>query len=231
MERGDGADSRDPAFSDPRDAAFARALLENVAHASRLSNTLPSNAQRSWANSFPEYSAAMNGLGNRLGGMMQGFVEQQNPGGAAAESRPPASYGNVDNVSDRFESVVDLSDRLLERVESDLDRQQHGVARASAEIALGETLETPQRRPPHPGPGLTPSGMSSGGGNSTLRPQNRWREEVRAQPRTRPAAMASAQRGCEDAMTASSTSSRRARPSPLFRRVTPFSPPRPFLPA
>ena len=77
--------------------------------ATQISNALPTSDDHDFATSFPAYASAMTGFGERLNGLLQGFMDQQQP---AASER----YRTVDDDADRFEMIVDLSDRLLERV-------------------------------------------------------------------------------------------------------------------
>ena len=137
-----------------------------------MSNAMPSDVQRNYANSFPGYSASMMNLGGRLTGMMQGFADQQ--AGVTGMSAP--GFAGPEDVSERFESVVDLSDRMLERVEMDLDRARahpSGLAAASAAAALpsgSATMQTPARR--------TGASQPVAAAGVAAKPQHRWRDEV-----------------------------------------------------
>ena len=109
--------SSHPPGSQPPEAQtpdFARSLFQSLVDGTKASNTLPAAADHEYASTFPPFSSAMDGLGERLSGMVQGLMEHQ-------PQQPPERYGALDDVSDRFESVVDLSDRLLERVDVSLD--------------------------------------------------------------------------------------------------------------
>ena len=154
----------DPECADPNDPEYAKALLERLVRGTRLSNAMPADIQHDYAATFPGYQAAMAGMGARLTGMMQGFVDQQGSCSAAV----PA--GSMDDVSTRFDTVVELSDRLLDRVDADLDRHRGGagVWPTAGGPALGASLQAPHR--PQAG-----AALSAG---SATRPQLRWREEV-----------------------------------------------------
>ena len=60
----------------PQDPAFTRGLLEDLVRGTRMSNALPSEDARGFADSFPAFNNSVSNLGPRLEGMMQGFVGQ-----------------------------------------------------------------------------------------------------------------------------------------------------------
>ena len=96
--------SHDGEVTDP---AFTRALLESLHSATRMSNSLPASDAH-FATSFPGMQGNLTGLGNRLTGMMQGFVDQHGgpSHGHAGGGLPPSS---TDDVADHFDTVVDLT--------------------------------------------------------------------------------------------------------------------------
>ena len=160
-------DRTDPEYAYPNDPEYAKALLERLVRGTRLSNAMPTDIQHDYAATFPGYQAAMAGMGTRLTGMMQGFVEQQGVTGGCNTAVPA---GSMDDVSTRFDTVVELSDRLLDRVDADLDRHRGGAGPAGSAAALGAPLQASHR--PQAG-----AALSAG---SATRPQLRWREEVEA---------------------------------------------------
>ena len=103
--------------NDPRTPAFTRDLLQGLVRGVGLSNALPSEDARELATSFPQFQQNVGQINTRLTGMMHGFVEQH--GGPLPGGQPPMP---IDDVSDRFDTVVDLTDRMLERVDGDLER-------------------------------------------------------------------------------------------------------------
>ena len=131
----------DPA-QDPTDPAYAKNLFESLVRGTKMSNAVPSTEKHDYASSFPQYSAAMGNIGNRLNGLIGGLVDQHStllpqPGG---HQQPPMNgAGGVDEVSSRFENVVDLSERLLESVDADLDRAR-GISHA---VEMGPPPATP----------------------------------------------------------------------------------------
>ena len=167
------------------DPDFTRALLADLVRGTRMSNALPSEDTRDFANaSFPAFQTNVAGLGPRLTGMMQGFVDQHTAGGPTNPSL------GIDDVSERFDSIVDLTDRMLERVDGDLER--HNAARAHGlEQAMGggalqmvgglpgqsqqQQQQQQQRRPP--AAAMSAPAHSSA---SIKKPQHRWFSEVRA---------------------------------------------------
>ena len=114
---------------DLTDPSFTRGLLDDLVRGTRMSNNLPGEDQRDFANSFPAFAQGVNGANQRLAGMMSGFVAQH--GGAPAQG-PAGPFGALEDVSDRFDSIVGLTDRMLERVDGDLERH------AAANILLKE---------------------------------------------------------------------------------------------
>ena len=167
----------------PREEAgpeFARGLFDSLVLGTRLGNELPTAEQRGYAETFPPFNQAMALSGGQLSGMISGFMGQQ------AQQAAAERFGQLEDASDRFESVVGLSDRLLERVDSDLDAarglKNHAVVDAAgaggggggalsctASAASAPQQQTPARRP------AAASAMSAG---SAARPQMRWRGEV-----------------------------------------------------
>ena len=156
-----------------------------------MSNQLPGDAQRDYANTFPAFQGQMQSMGQRVGGMLQGFIDQHAPQGGSSTGQ--AGFGALpggpdDDMSDRFDSIVDLTDRMLERVDADLDRhnalggssQQHMLG---SSMAGGRPHQHQLQRMQQGGTGPASSGgdssmpasaMSAGG----VKPQNRWRSEV-----------------------------------------------------
>ena len=184
----------EPGEEDPTDPAYAKVLLEHLVQGTRLSNSMPVDSQHDYAASFPGYNTTMSGIGSRLTGMIQGFVHQQDatigPSGHGAE-------GGMEDVSARFDSVVELSDHLLERVDADLERfaSEHEaglLTKGQAGPGLGMQSFTQQ------------SGSHVGGAHPQPRavaskPQHRWRDEVTAHYTT-PEKNACMMRWCEPAM-------------------------------
>ena len=91
----------------PATPEFTSALLQSLVEGTRASNELAAADQHSFASTYPAYAATVKGLGERLTALLQALMQQQQ-GSAAAES-----FNGMDD-DDRFEAVVDLSDRLLE---------------------------------------------------------------------------------------------------------------------
>ena len=160
------------------DPAFARALLGHLVGGTRTSNQLPPSDD--YAAAFPAYNGSMAGMGSRLNGMMQGFMDQHQVPGAAGAA--------VDDVSARFDSVVELSDRLLDRVDHDLARQEAMQLAAEQQRTFGHGAgggagllqQTPGR---HAVPAAATALPGSGSGavptmSATNKPQHRWRDEV-----------------------------------------------------
>ena len=173
-----------------------------------MSNALPSDAQRDYANTFPAFQNQMQGMGQRLGGMLNGFVNQHAP-----HAQQPGQ-GADDDMSDRFDSIVDLTDRMLERVDADLDRHQAlahsgpaagGSQQQQQQLAHGGSVPVAQqqqqqqqqqqrsRQGSGSGSALPAAAMGAGGS----KPQSRWRHEIdnSSQPfmpklRTKPNAVA-----------------------------------------
>ena len=98
----------------PATPEFTSALLQSLVEGTRASNELAAADQHSFASTYPAYAATVKGLGERLTALLQSLMQQQQ-GSAAAES-----FNRMDD-DDRFEAVVDLSDRLLEQVDANLD--------------------------------------------------------------------------------------------------------------
>ena len=98
----------------PATPEFTSALLQSLVEGTRASNELAAADQHSFASTYPAYAATVKGLGERLTALLQALMQQQQ-GSAAAES-----FNGMDD-DDRFEAVVDLSDRLLEQVDANLD--------------------------------------------------------------------------------------------------------------
>jgi hypothetical protein len=101
--------------------------------------------------------------------MMQGFMDQH---------QVPIT-GAIDDVSARFDSVVELSDRLLDRVDQDLDRQEVvQMAPSTLQLAAGTRvssvallLDSARRAAPAAGTAPAPAMVAN-------KPQQRWRDEV-----------------------------------------------------
>jgi hypothetical protein len=114
------------------DPEFTRALLANLVSGTRTSNSLPST-EDGYATAFSGYNASMAAMGSRLNSMMQGFMDQH---------QVPIT-GAIDDVSARFDSVVELSDRLLDRVDQDLDRQEVvQMAPSTLQLAAGTRVSS-----------------------------------------------------------------------------------------
>ena len=152
------------------DPEFARALLANLVGGTRTSNSLPST-EDGYATAFSGYNASMAAMGSRLSGMMQGFMDQH---------QVPTT-GAIDDVSARFDSVVELSDRLLDRVDHDLDRhevvqmaaQQRALQLAAGTRVSSVALQLTSARHSAPAAGTAPASNMVAN-----KPQQRWRDEV-----------------------------------------------------
>ena len=159
--------------SDPSDPAFVGALLENLVRGTRSSNALPSDD--GYAATFPGYAASMASMGTRLSDMVQGLVDQQQEASLQAGHET-----GLDSVTSQFDVVVDLSGRMLERVDADLERavaeQNAGILSGSEAIAsLGTTAASEGTYQPS-----TPSlGKERASTSGVAKPQLRWRDEVR----------------------------------------------------
>eukprot|EP00964_Phaeocystis_antarctica_P056264 scaffold33188_cov63-Phaeocystis_antarctica.AAC.4 len=113
---------------DPSTPEFTAALLQSLVKGTSASNELATADQHSFASTYPAYAATLEGLGERLTTMLQGLMQQQQQSSAAAES-----FSGMDD-DDRFEAVVDMSDRLLEQVDANLDAAR-GVSNATEKQA------------------------------------------------------------------------------------------------
>ena len=134
-------------------AEFTATLLQSLVEGTRASNEVPTGDQHSFASTYPAYAASMEGLGDRLTAMLQGFMQQQQRAEAAE------SFHGMD-ADDRFESVTDLSDRLLEQVDANLD--------AARGVSDAREQQRPQSAPKHAAkPPLDRS-----------KPQSQWADDV-----------------------------------------------------
>ena len=122
--------------TDPADPAFTRSLLDGLVRGTRQSNQLPGDAQRDYANTFPAFQSQMQGMGQRIGGMLQGFVDQHAQHGGGSSTNPSGGGFVPDDMTDRFDAIVDLTDRMLERVDADLERHQ-ALGAGAPQRALG----------------------------------------------------------------------------------------------
>ena len=148
------------------DPAFTKELLEQIVRGTRCSNAIPMEAQHEYnAATFPAYGATMAEMSSRLEGMMQGFLNQQG-GGPASSGASTNERG--DEVSARFDSVVELSDRLLERVDADLERQLMSEQAGSSPAGALQAGHAAARSSPS-------ATLSSASAN---KPQLRWRDEL-----------------------------------------------------
>lgn len=133
---------------------FTAALLQSLVEGTRASNEVASAEQHSFASTYPAYAATMEGLGERLTAMLQGLMQQQEQRSAAAES-----FRGMDD-DDRFEAVVDLSDRLLEQVDANLDAER-GAKNALEEQSPQPASKHAARPPP-----------------DRSKPQSQWADDV-----------------------------------------------------
>ena len=151
-----------PSDGNVTDPAFTRALLEDLVRGTRMSNALPAD-DPNYAHSFPGFASGSQPALGTLTGMMQGFVEQHGASAHPAPGGPPMQTFGED-VSDRFDSIVDLTDRMLERVDGDLERHN---------AACSHALDQPM-------PGAPPLGM--GGAMPNAGPQQQQQQQQRRPP-------------------------------------------------
>lgn len=82
----------------------------------RSSNTLPAPEDVPFYNSFSEFKARNDALGNRLLGLLDRLSDH-----VRENAEEPSELSKQDSVLDRFDSVVDAVDESLERVDLHLD--------------------------------------------------------------------------------------------------------------
>ena len=61
----------------PASQEFSSGLLKSLVKATQVSNTLPAADDHDFACSYPAYASSVRGFGERLSGMMQGFLAHQ----------------------------------------------------------------------------------------------------------------------------------------------------------
>lgn len=140
---------------DPSTPEFTSKLLQSLVEGTRASNEVPAADDHSFACTYPAYAAAMDGLSSRITGMLQGFVQQQ---------RSAADFGGMDDVDDRFETLTDLSDKLLEQVDANLD------AARKVSNALEQPASSKQQQPGSAQQHVVRQDKS--------KPQSQWPDEV-----------------------------------------------------
>lgn len=91
---------------------FTQELFSQLVTATRMSNNLPSEDEYQFYSTFKPFKSKMNEIGKRLLDITQNFLQHED------NTKAPVindSY-DVDEVTEKFDEVVDFVDRLIEKV-------------------------------------------------------------------------------------------------------------------
>jgi hypothetical protein len=91
---------------------FTQELFTKLLSATRISNNLPTEDEYQFYASFKPFKTKMNELGKRLLDLTQNFLQHDENAKAPIIN----DSDDVDEVTEKFDEVVDFVDRLIEKV-------------------------------------------------------------------------------------------------------------------
>ena len=91
---------------------FTQELFTKLLSATRISNNLPTEDEYQFYASFKPFKSKMNELGKRLLDLTQNFLQHDENIKAPIIN----DSDDVDEVTEKFDEVVDFVDRLIEKV-------------------------------------------------------------------------------------------------------------------
>ena len=103
----------EPQQPDPSDPAFTRSLLEGLVRGTRMSNQLPGDAQRDYANTFPAFQGQMQSMGQRVGGMLQVLSTSTRRRAGPPRGRPDLARCPADPMTT---CLIDLTPSLISQI-------------------------------------------------------------------------------------------------------------------
>ncbi|KAL6069801.1 Exosome component 10 [Balamuthia mandrillaris] len=153
---------------------FSKQLFGQVLQATRLANALPPEEDFLYYASFRPFRTRMRHLGDQLLDLTQEFITHESSGGAASSSARVNSRDDPDDVTDRYEAVIDVVDTLLERVDS-FEDELKGQSNAP-KVVYGHTVASANTIAPN----LTTKGRDyyMFHGSNVLRPQLQFKDPV-----------------------------------------------------
>ncbi|VDD79489.1 unnamed protein product [Mesocestoides corti] len=95
-------------------------LVPSVANAVKISHEFPtaSTPAFTYYNDFPQYKAVMNGNANKILSLIQQIIDEIHGEANVLDVRHPKS------LEEQFSTIVDVNDRVIDRISSDLDREE-----------------------------------------------------------------------------------------------------------
>ncbi len=91
---------------------FTQQLFEKLINATQVSNNLPSEDEYQYYASFKPFKNKMSEFGKRLLNLTQNFLQHD----TNAKAPVINDSDDVDEVTEKFDEVVDFVDRLIEKV-------------------------------------------------------------------------------------------------------------------
>lgn len=123
---------------------FTQKLFEKLITATHISNSLPTEDEYQFYASLKPFKTKMNEFGKRLLDLTQNFLQHD------TNSKAPIinDSDDVDDVTEKFDEVVDFVDRLIEKVVSKFMNTRAYIENATQGIRKAHAHAQPLRNAP-----------------------------------------------------------------------------------